>query len=550
MRLRSIYLDDYRILKDFSLEFTSSRQEDVLESSLPHHYSLDLLVGINGTGKSTLLRAIAEIFRRLYTGSSIPFGFEISYELQTSLADIDATTLVTISNLDKEQPSQLLKGGYLHLKINEGEGQNKEAAEISKNYLPPLVVAFTSGDEREWELPKDRDETAIDNDIPGSQLTGQDMSIIKEELARWFLSEIPSEPIDEQVQSSSTIETEQFLLIKEHYLPLVILCSMLDDINRSRQSEATALSSKRKSYLYKVLEACNIKALYGFSLKFRMNKDALPNADYQFIRELSEFAQTIQTGSDYLLTFEPASMNLQDLQKLISLRGDSLALFRELIRLSEPQDNNTAILREVNLFLERSYSKGSVQQENTSSPLHLLTWFSDGEKSFLGRLCLLSLLGSTRQEALVLLDEPEVHFNDYWKRQLVTMIDNALGEQYSHVLMTTHSSITLSDVLNREIWVLRRSENCTHSATPPALRTLGADPSDIMVYVFDAEKATGAYSTALIERKLIDIASIREQSEEETINQKREALRALLKVVGPSDLRFLIRRELHALEGN
>ena len=547
MRLRSIYLDDYRILNEFSLHFVSSPQEDILETSAAHHYSLDLLVGINGTGKSTLLRAIAEIFRRLHTTSGIPFGFEISYELHDR--HTDGTTLVTISNLDKEQPPQPLKGGYLRLQHNEIEEPLKEAAQISKDYLPPLIVAFTTGDESDWELPKEKEEETSST----SQTPGRDTPDIKAELVKWFLSEIPGEPVEEQEQGPSTIETDNFLFIKEGYLPLVILCSLLDDMNRSQQSgEAT---KRRRSHLRKVLEACNIKALRGFSLKFRMNKDALLNADYRFIRELASFAQTIQTGSDYLLTFDLAEV---DLWKLVTLRGDSLTLFRDLVRLSERQNSSDPILREVNLFLERTYKKKEDQEEEedseqgaVSSPLHLLKWFSDGERSFLGRLCLLSLLGSSQQEALVLLDEPEVHFNDYWKRQLVSMIDSTLGEQYSHVLMTTHSSITLSDVLNRDIWVLRRNANHTKSATPPALRTLGADPSDIMVYVFDAEKATGAHSTALIQRKLAKIADLGQGSEDDEIKaKKREELEALLKLVGPSDLRFLIRRELHAVEGD
>lgn len=550
MRLRSIYLDDYRILNEFSLHFASSQQENVLESSsAAHHYSLDLLVGINGTGKSTLLRAIAEIFRRLHITSNIPFGFEISYELHDR--HTDSTTLIIISNLDKEQPPQPLKGGYLRFQHNEIEEPLKEAAQISKDYLPPLIVAFTTGDESDWELPKEKEEANSNETSFTSQIPGRDMPDIKAELVRWFLSEIPGEPVEEQEQGPSTIETDNFLFIKEEYLPLVILCSLLDDMNRSeRSSEAT---KRRESYLRKVLEACNIKALCGFSLKFRMNKDALLNADYKFIRELANFAQTIQTGSDYLLTFDLGQVKLPE---LVTLRGDSLSLFRNLVRLSERQNSSNPILREVNLFLERTYKKENDQEDEdseqgkVSSPLHLLKWFSDGERSFLGRLCLLSLLGSSQQEALVLLDEPEVHFNDYWKRQLVSMIDRALGEQYSHVLMTTHSSITLSDVLNRDIWVLRRDANHTKWATPPALRTLGADPSDIMIYVFDAEKATGAHSTALIEHRLAEIADFRQGSEDEIKAKKREALEALLRLVGPSDLRFLIRRELHAVEGD
>lgn len=221
-----------------------------------------------------------------------------------------------------------------------------------------------------------------------------------------------------------------------------------------------------------------------------------------------------------------------------------MQLFRTLVYLTTPRENDEPILREVNLFIERSHTEPFTASV-MGSPLHLLDWFSDGEKSFLGRLCLLSLLSNN--EALILLDEPEVHFNDYWKRQLVAMIDDALGGQRSHILMTTHSSITLSDVFNRDIWILKRNNDHTNEVLKPNLSTLGADPSDIVVYVFGAESATGAQSTTYIEREIRRISSIERESAYETRRWKREQLEQLLRQVGPSHWRFFIRREIHAL---
>ena len=75
---------------------------------------------------------------------------------------------------------------------------------------------------------------------------------------------------------------------------------------------------------------------------------------------------------------------------------------------------------------------------------------SDGEQMVLGRMALFHLLQG-QQDALLLLDEPETHFNDKWKREIVDIIDDAIGHTSNDVLISTHSAIVLSDVFNNEI---------------------------------------------------------------------------------------------------
>jgi ABC-type uncharacterized transport system ATPase subunit len=155
-------------------------------------------------------------------------------------------------------------------------------------------------------------------------------------------------------------------------------------------------------------------------------------------------------------------------------------------------------------------------------------------------MCLLTLIRST--EALILLDEPEVHFNDFWKRKIVHLIDEILQECNSHVLITTHSSITLTDVPQEDIVVLDRNANYTENSFHPGLKTFGADPGDIMVHVFGTQYPMGAFSVHRIEQELNN--SMNRSSEE-----RRKILEELLdKVVAQGYWSYLIRRELKAIE--
>jgi len=157
-------------------------------------------------------------------------------------------------------------------------------------------------------------------------------------------------------------------------------------------------------------------------------------------------------------------------------------------------------LSKVTLFIERALQELE-NGEQATPPLHTWDWLSDGERSFLGRMCLFLLFGEV--ESLILLDEPEVHFNDYWKRHIVSIMDgvfrNKKSDHPNHVLIATHSSISLSDVHPEDILILERQDLLTSMISMPRIQTFGADPSDIMVHVFGARYASGEYSADEIE---------------------------------------------------
>ena len=88
---------------------------------------------------------------------------------------------------------------------------------------------------------------------------------------------------------------------------------------------------------------------------------------------------------------------------------------------------------------------------------------SDGEQVYLERMALFHLLEG-ESDALLLLDEPEVHFNDKWKREIVDIVDSVLRDRANDVLIATHSSITLTDVFNDEIILFDKTDG---QSVPP-----------------------------------------------------------------------------------
>jgi len=112
MRLKSVYISQYKNLKDFTLNFDGNS-------------FIDVFVGKNGTGKSNLFEALIEIFRNLYEYKKKAdlFNFRIKYEID-----------------DKDIEIAWTSG---QLKIN-----GVESKTIAKDLLPDNILIYYSGHNR------------------------------------------------------------------------------------------------------------------------------------------------------------------------------------------------------------------------------------------------------------------------------------------------------------------------------------------------------------------------------------------------------------------
>lgn len=514
MKLQRLYLENYKVLRNLEI-FFSPQTEHVLTHT--PSYSLDFLVGVNGTGKSTVLRVLFDLMRKLERTAPVEYAFELDYEL----GEGDTRRQIKLSNFPEETEFEDYDDEEV-LPIGELKAwENDKEVQISPSILPDIVVAFTTGNETAW-----KNLNEIQPFDSGYLEAIQDISLLDR-----AIGELPGKP--PRLDASENFQSEEesrFLFIEANQLSLVTLCGLLADISQAQ----------RNRRLEEVLQGTSIRSITGFSLKFRITEGNTTKASQEVVKRLAKFAnRALRLGSDYLLVFDLTTPTNSIAQGIIEEFSSGLQLFKILARLSKVGDDGQSVLREVNIFLERSGSDHPENEEQDDSPLLLLDWLSDGERSFLGRMCLFTLMGET--EAMILLDEPEVHFNDFWKRKIVSLLDKNLENRQSHVLITTHSSITLTDVLEEDIIILDRISTYTNNAIKPSIKTFAADPSDIMVHVFNAPHPAGQRSVSYIQRILSEPTN-------GNLEARRNTLENLLSVVGQGYWSYKIRRKLLEIE--
>lgn len=499
MRLISLNIDHYFILRDLTMRFDRPNRLKM------GAYSLDFLVGLNGSGKSTLLRALAQIVTDLHANRPTEFNYRLEYELQRTGQPL-RVQIVRQQPLLKMTAYRLDDGSIL---LNNGV--------VDATYLPERIIVYTTGSLTRWdELLVGQSSYEAEEDHAVESVLGDVDNIVKRSIA-----ELPGHLPYPSVKELTDDIQSPLLLLRESRLSIIALTGLL----ASLQSEARPLSD--------VLESLNLVGLRGFSLRLRLHRAI---SDYDLFNHLRpHVTRHIQQGSDHLLVFELPEEHVAQREFVNALWADyatPLAFFDALDQLCEPLSTGEPTLQQVNIFLERQLVID--EEENGATRLLLFEWMSDGEQSFLGRMAMLAMLQT--ENSLILLDEPEVHFNDYWKREIVKLIDTVMHNHANHLLIVSHSSIGLSDVADEQVSVMKRSGDGFTVVHPPAVKTFGTDPSEIMIVVFHTGLSTGAYAADLLKSAV-------ESGE-------RRQIEEFLERVGPGMWYFRLRQKLEGLDAS
>ena len=510
MRLLRLYTGEHRVLRNIEIPFDPVQPQQADD----RQYHLDFLVGVNGTGKSTVLRLLGQIFRGVQASTTLETPFELEYWLSSQSRKIRVTNINPIDKtlLDRYfvTSASTLAGEYETDTPDERHLTDNIPAEL----LPARVIAYTTGSEEEW-----LNDTAHETMDSGSLDAIEDMSAADRalnELPGWVGRGRRPEGGEEGI----------FRLITKEHLKLVALSGFL--LHRTFTAGNSPLQG--------VLAETGFKDLAGFSLEFDLSYASEVERTNIQERLQGYCVRAIRNGGRFLLVFDLSDEELT--AQLLQANGGALPFFEML---ADWHSGDTRILTRVNLFLARA-SGNTTEYLEVVPPLHTWDWLSDGEQSFLGRMCLFLLFGEV--ESLILLDEPEVHFNDFWKRHIVRIMHQVFegkkGPTVSHVLVATHSSISLSDVHRDDILILRRNDLVTSTTKMPQMQTFGADPGEIMVHVFGTLHAAGQYSVNEIEEWLSTAFKT-------DVGKRRDYLGERLKEVAPGYWAYRIRREMVGL---
>lgn len=151
MQLKKLHIKEFKILKDFTFEFPYNFQKYI-----------SLLIGVNGSGKSTVLEAIAEIFSAVLLDQKAKFTFSLEYSVRheeilldsSSWQDSEITYFeVKISSQKNEKPKltvYLSDGSTLNslAEINRHKPLTQLKSHLPSNLykvLPDNIVIYYSG---------------------------------------------------------------------------------------------------------------------------------------------------------------------------------------------------------------------------------------------------------------------------------------------------------------------------------------------------------------------------------------------------------------------
>lgn len=515
MRLRYLNLRDAPPMQQLAIPFWQ-------ESILGRECAIRFVVGVNGSGKSRLLQALAQIFLALEQApnTQLPFYVTLVYDLGQEEKRTIFVQYQPIEENGKNPELRLIEFDWLddaqtwdweNLPAQIPDDEQRSFGDSSGtigSFLPQALLAYTSGaidawetifappepvieipaigevEERpiNWNVARERQflreqglADAADNlsqigaaDFGGGQASRLGYFIAPPQL-RLAVSAVTLQQASQDFRQMATPEAEAVLLA--HW----------DETDERRHSQ---------SGLRNLLNEVGWRYPVTFGLRLNFEPDRWLEPDVRLIRRLYEAATAVigepEPGNERLLLFdlrEPKQDNRLTIDHLLDVFQEAESetvtpfdIFKKLYRWQQ-----TGIISDVILTIRK----------RGVADLMLYDWLSDGEQEFVGRMALFHLLEG-ENDALVLLDEPETHFNDVWKRRIVDVIDDSLRNFTNEIVITTHSSLALTDVFRIEVTLLRFANEdgrVLHVRTP--IHTFGASPTVIMREIFGAPESVG-----------------------------------------------------------
>ena len=540
MRLRYLHLQHYPPIADIKVCFASG-------SPLARECAIRFVVGVNGSGKSNLLRAVAEVFLALADLRVPAFPVSLVYELGVRGSTNHRTLLLHCPGnrqhaslwlherfaFDDKSGQEVFDTCIEHLNLKGIPAEHGFSALIEPGSwplrdssppqiaLPSAVLAYTTGDLRPWRsvwnrnqradgLLEDGDDTQSD-ERPAGWTTAQENAL---RAVRQNDSDTPRQALGSGPTGADLFRRPILLdatLLKCALLAVTLPQALVEATDYSKHAEVDAAMAKlcsrddNKNSIQELLKLGGWHNLVSVAFRSRLQPA-------QWDQKLCETAHDWWLCASEVIA-EPHPVELsrtvwfdfkgpfdgQGQSFLSAARNElencrsqgealwvllggakdasSFDLFTRLLELSQKGLFDDVLLR------LRRHAIPTAALDATKRDIGVMRYeeLSDGEQMFMGRMALLHLL-SGRQDSLLLLDEPETHFNDLWKRDLVSVVDDALAHTSVDVLIATHAALMLTDALKDELIVLERTTAEGDSGpSESGVRTL-----DAQIYTFGA----------------------------------------------------------------
>ncbi len=485
------------------------------------------LVGLNGCGKSNILEALSQIFYHLElcVGKHLPSALREENIFDSRKCAVDAFTLkyLTLGNRKAEANEQ--HAVVITIEKNAGEAPMmsvmplygaapamrfnlKESpvgiTSMAKSFLPQYVVAYSSGENETLSIP-----------------------FIKSRFIHLF--EFRENVVNDVVDYSSP--ENSLIYVDSNMSQAILLCCLLfedkDTLKSLAASGYTGILRIKKFRMHlreDFFEEDKNKNSYFQLFKRKSNGNEVSvKGLFEILKDISTLSWYDTEDGAYYFDFWVNDATKDAFKYYFHTAMDCFQVFRLLYELNNyavKLEKQKEIFGSTGVYTDGKFGvPGSdddvfhfldfylvkqVNEQGGEKEL-LLKEFSDGEHQFIHTMAICLLLKDS--DSLILLDEPETHFNPSWRSQFVTTVNETLhnacsslglhDEQYVNfmkdILITTHSPFIISDCRANNVIVVTKENGHAKAekASDMGIKTYGASTSFIQAKIFDSTDTIG-----------------------------------------------------------
>lgn len=491
MQLKHLYIKDYKILKDFHIDF-------------PYDFKkyISVFIGANGSGKSTILEAIAQIFSNVYLNEKAKFGFELEYSVR-----LDNITEETFNSGEFHIAYILVKlqakqGEKIQVSVDSGMDDtdftdkiisekhkvilNQGSQQVALSYLPDNIVIYYSG-----------------------------LSKIMQKLV-----EPHNQIISKKYRKNNTLAKRDFFYFEPKHFGIILtglLSYEYGDVPKFLFKKAKILGVQSIQIRLKKPEWANdtIQNFWGAKGEVRNFLDYL-NENSASLENLQTPDQTKGIGNIVIEAWQDEALIISIIsqQKLYEIREyliEERKLFEVLnIMLSDGILDNISF---------------SLFDENRNG----FSILSEGEQQTIIIKGLTEFL--SEKNSLFLFDEPDTYLHPKWQRQFISEIENTIENSYdaeNSFIIATHSPQLLSNAKSEMNFVKIIEDGALVEKTP---RFYGREINTILYELMDVEERNEA-----IKKSISNLFTL---IEEEEIEEAEKSLKELQEIIGEDDPELL-----------